>query len=221
VKVTVAASALWISIAGTAVADPLHVVVPGGPIAPGERVQLHAVPPPGPADREGWTIVSGPGAMQMGGRFKAPYVVPPGGAVTEVQVCRGPRGAQVCASAELQLREGSFPGADSCAGPGQAGLPNYGEGVLPDELPEAVTKVPAEYTASARARGIEGVVLVIALVCQSGRVLDAYALPYSSPDPALEAAAVDAARQWVFKPALLAGQPLAVWVNIPFRFPPP
>lgn len=140
--------------------------------------------------------------------------------MTQVRVARGPKESQVFATGELRLAAGSFPGADSCAGPDQAGIPDGYFYV--DELPVAVTTAAPEYPASARARGITGG-LVNALVCRSGRVIDTYASwPVGSiPDRALEEAATDAALRWVFRPARVAGQPVAAWVAIPFHFPPP
>jgi TonB family protein len=222
-----AATALAISLAGIAVADPLRVVVPGGPIAPGERIQLRAMPPAGPSDRERWEIVSGPGMLTgvlgLGGGFKAPYIVPAGGAVAVVLVTRGPREAPITATSELRLSAGSFPGADSCAGLDQAHVPEPGEYVSTDELPEAVTTVKPEYPASARARGIEGGLVVNALVCRTGRVIDTWvSWPVgATAERSLEDAATEAVRHWVFKPAAVAGRPVAVWVAIPLRFPPP
>jgi outer membrane biosynthesis protein TonB len=34
----------------------------------------------------------------------------------------------------------------------------------------------------------------------------------------LDSAAAGAVRQWVFKPALSEGEPVAVWVGVPFKF---
>lgn len=202
--------------------EPLRIVVPGGPIAPGERVQLKAVPVGNPLEPERWSRLSGLGLMGSSGLFRAPYVVPEGGATTTVHVSRGPRGSEIVAEATLRLAGGSVPGADSCVGIGQASIPGLGAytGVVVDTLPEAITIVRAVYPVSARARKIEGSLVVNVLVCRSGSVLDAYPLwpQGAAPEPTLEQAALDAARQWVFKPAMAAGNPVAVWVTIPFSF---
>jgi TonB family protein len=203
---------------------PLRIVTPGGPIAPGEVVTLKVEPPALPSERQFWEIVSGPGKlMGRDGKFKAPYIVAAGGAITVVRVARGPRDASSSATAELRIREGSFPGAESCAGSDQGHIPEPGDYVYVEELPEAITIVHAEYPPSARSRGIVGTPLVNALVCSSGRVIDGYVSwgDASTPDASLEEAAMAAAMQYVFKPALAGGKPVAVWVAIPFRFPPP
>jgi TonB family protein len=211
------------SIAAVAVAKPLRIVAPGAPIAPGERLQLGAAPPAGASEREFWTIVSGPGMVTRTGSYKAPYIVPAGGALAVVRLTRGPKETPITTTAELRLKAGSFSGADSCAGPDQERLPERGEYVPVDRLPDPVSTVLAEYPASARARGIVVSVVVSALVCRSGRVLDAeVAWPHgTNPDRELEKAAVAAALRYEFTPPTSGGQPIAVWVAIPFRFPPP
>ena len=37
----------------------------------------------------------------------------------------------------------------------------------------------------------------------------------------LDAAAIAAVKQWVFKPALSNNKPVAVWVAVPVKFSPP
>ncbi len=97
-------------------------------------------------------------------------------------------------------------------------LPAPGDYVYVEELPEAITKVPPVYPDAARAAGVKGTVLVQALVGKDGRVAEAKIV---KSIPELDEAAVNAVRQWVFKPALSGGKPVAVWVAVPVRFPPP
>ena len=92
------------------------------------------------------------------------------------------------------------------------GLAGY---VYVEVLPEAVTKVPPEYPAAARASGVSGTVVVKALVGKEGQVTDCCV---SRSIPLLDAAALAAVAQWRFKPALASGRPAAVWVMIPVRF---
>jgi protein TonB len=91
----------------------------------------------------------------------------------------------------------------------------HGDMVFVDVLPEAIVKVPPEYPNPARADGVEGTVLVIALVSSSGRVADAFVQDSIAE---LDLAAMDAVRRWKFKPASSAGKPLAVWVAVPVKF---
>ena len=97
-------------------------------------------------------------------------------------------------------------------------LPSDPDVYIPvDEMPQPVTVVKPEYPDIARMAGVEGQVIVKALVSKAGRVLDAR-LDRTRQVPMLNEAALDAARQWVFTPALTNGRPVAVWIAIPFHF---
>lgn len=99
--------------------------------------------------------------------------------------------------------------------PQHSQVPAYGDYVYVEELPEAITKPPVVYPEAARRAGIEGTVLVQALVGRDGHVLD---VRVQKSIPELDSAAVANVQRWVFKPALTKGQPVAVWVAIPVRF---
>lgn len=94
-------------------------------------------------------------------------------------------------------------------------LPKPGDYVYVEELPEAVTKVAPVYPDDARRRGVDGTVMVQALVGTDGRVKDTKIV---KSIPELDAAAIAAVRQWIFKPALSKGAPVAVWVAVPVKF---
>ncbi len=96
-------------------------------------------------------------------------------------------------------------------------LPKFGEYVYVEELPEAVKKVQPVMPPDAAARGLEGTVMVQVLVGRDGRVLRTQV---TKSVPGLDEAALTAARQWVFKPALSNKKPVPVWVAVPLRFPP-
>lgn len=93
--------------------------------------------------------------------------------------------------------------------------PAFGEYVYVEELPEAVTKVTPVYPDAARKAGVEGTVMVQALVLEDGTVGDCRIV---GSIPMLDEAAVAAVRQWRFKPALNKGNPVAVWVAVPVKF---
>lgn len=93
--------------------------------------------------------------------------------------------------------------------------PRFGEFVYVEQFPEAVHKVLPEYPDAMR--GVEGTVMVQALVGASGLVQDTKIV---KSVPSLDPLAVAAVRQWRFKPAMTAGKPVAVWVAIPVKFPP-
>ena len=112
------------------------------------------------------------------------------------------------------------PGVDAGKGdlvvaPPSDDLPQFGEYVYVEELPEAITKVKPDYPDIAREAGVDGVVLVQALVGKDGKVKDVRVV---KPIPMLNDAAIAAVKQWVFKPALSNNKPVAVWVAVPVRF---
>jgi protein TonB len=115
------------------------------------------------------------------------------------------------------------PGVDAGKGdivvapPSDEDLPQFGQYVYVEELPEAITKVSPNYPDLAREAGVDGVVLVQALVGKDGHVKDARIQPGKSI-PMLDEAALAAVKQWVFKPALSNNKPVAVWVAVPVRF---
>jgi TonB family protein len=73
-----------------------------------------------------------------------------------------------------------------------------------------------DYPESARVRGIEGAVLLEAVISMEGSPLNWKVL--SSPDPDLSEAAIDAVRQWRYEPTLLNGEPIEVVTTISVRF---
>jgi protein TonB len=73
--------------------------------------------------------------------------------------------------------------------------------------PEPLFKTEIEYTAAARAEGIEGKLKLKLVVGEDGSVLSVVVLASVSPE--LDAAAVAAVKQWRFKPAMACGKPVA------------
>jgi protein TonB len=73
--------------------------------------------------------------------------------------------------------------------------------------PEPVFKTEIEYTAAARAEGIEGKLKLRVVVGGDGSVTQVDVL--SSVSPELDAAAVAAVKRWRFKPAMACGKPVA------------
>lgn len=93
--------------------------------------------------------------------------------------------------------------------------PQFGEYVSVDQQAEPISKVDPIYPDDAKQAGIEGTIIVQALVIEDGSVEECRAVPSI---PALEDAAVACVRQWHFKPAMIGGKPVAVWVTVPVRF---
>ena len=86
-----------------------------------------------------------------------------------------------------------------------------------DEWPVAVTMVKPEYPQIARDAMVDGKVIVLVLVGRDGHVRDAKIEERHSV-PMLDGVALEAARNWVFSPALVNGHPVSVWTAIPFDF---
>jgi len=91
----------------------------------------------------------------------------------------------------------------------------HGMPLFVEDLPDAVTRVPPQYPAQARERGIDGTVWVRAFVGTNGAIQETWV---AWNQAYLNEAAVAAVRQWRFKPARLNGEPVAVWVMIPVKF---
>jgi len=73
--------------------------------------------------------------------------------------------------------------------------------------PEPVYKTEIEYTAAARAEGIEGKLKLRVVVGADGGVASVEVLSGVSPE--LDAAAIAAVKHWRFKPAMACGKPVA------------
>ena len=101
------------------------------------------------------------------------------------------------------------------APPSEDELPKLGEYVYVEELPEAITKVSPEYPDIARQANVDGTVQMQVLVGKDGKVKDAKVVKSVAM---LDAAALAAVKQWIFKPALSNNKPVAVWVMVPMKF---
>jgi len=86
--------------------------------------------------------------------------------------------------------------------------------------PAPLRKVDPKYVASAAAEGVEGKVLLHAVIRRDGRVEQARLV--QGIDERLDASAVSAFSKWEFRPATKNGVPvdLEVVVQIPFRLRP-
>jgi TonB family protein len=91
------------------------------------------------------------------------------------------------------------------------------------KAPIVINRVEPIYPEEARKARIMGVVIVRAVITRDGVVKDVQVL---KPLPfGLDQAAVDAVKQWTFKPATLEGKPVDVYFNLTINFklatPPP
>jgi protein TonB len=94
-------------------------------------------------------------------------------------------------------------------------LPKLGERRHVDELPQSLAEEQPVYPREALAKHIQGTVTVWVLVDRRGVVRDTRV---AHSIPALDAAAVQAVKNWRFRPALRNGEPVACWLLVPVKF---
>lgn len=82
--------------------------------------------------------------------------------------------------------------------------------------PKLLSGHPPAYPESARANGVEGVVLIRTAILTDGSTAEPMVL--NSPDPELAKAALDAVRQWRYQPTLLNGAPVEAVTTITVSF---
>jgi protein TonB len=83
--------------------------------------------------------------------------------------------------------------------------------------PDYLHNPPPEYPEEARISHQQGVVLLLVDVSQEGGVIKV-SLQRSSGYRRLDEAALRVAKNWKFKPATVAGQPMRSQVEVPVRF---
>lgn len=82
--------------------------------------------------------------------------------------------------------------------------------------PRVITRVEPVYPEMAKKSGLSGVVILELIIKEDGSVSDVRVV---KPLPlGLDQAALDAVRQWTFKPAMKDGQPIEVLFNITINF---
>ncbi len=89
--------------------------------------------------------------------------------------------------------------------------------LLGDVMKNMIKRPPAEYTPEMRRLHMEGDVIVLVLVGRDGRVHDTRLV--LAPDDLMIEPALEAARNYVFKPIEIDGNPVEIRVQIttPFR----
>jgi bla regulator protein blaR1 len=81
--------------------------------------------------------------------------------------------------------------------------------------PTKIVNVPPVYPADARAQGVQGVVILQVVIDPQGNIADA-AIVQSVP--LLDQAALDAVKQWKYKPTTLNGEPKPVALTVTVNF---
>ena len=85
-------------------------------------------------------------------------------------------------------------------------------------LPVLVSKVNPEYTQEAKDARIEGTVVLACVVDSNGSVSEAKVSRSLDPIFGLDQQAINAAKQWRFKPGEKDGKPVAVRVAVEIKF---
>lgn len=85
-----------------------------------------------------------------------------------------------------------------------------------EQQPVPVKQVNPEYPEIARRAGVEGTVWVKILVDKEGKAKKAVVM--KTDNEIFNESAIEAAKKWVFTPAMMNNGPVAVWAAVPFRF---
>jgi protein TonB len=85
-----------------------------------------------------------------------------------------------------------------------------------EKRPEAVSQIPPTYPSELRKAKIEGMVTLVFVLNEEGRVEDARVENSSRPE--FEKPALDAIRKWRFRPGMKDGQPVRTYIRLPMRF---
>jgi protein TonB len=97
-------------------------------------------------------------------------------------------------------------------------LPSPDQFVPFEVAPEPINSVQPKYPELAQRANIQGTVWVKALVDKEGKVRDVLIVKDSGANAGFEEAAIEAAKETVWKPAISNGQPIAVWVTYKVDF---
>jgi periplasmic protein TonB len=85
-----------------------------------------------------------------------------------------------------------------------------------EKRPEPVSQVAPTYPSELRKAKIEGLVTLVFLLSEEGRVEDPRIENSSRPE--FEKPALEAIRKWRFRPGVKEGQPVRTYIRIPMRF---
>ncbi len=85
-----------------------------------------------------------------------------------------------------------------------------------DDNPVPIKTPPPKYPESLKREGVSGVVAVVIVIDEKGNIVASSIAKASNPD--FEKPALEAVKNWKFKPAKKDGVPVKVRVTIPLRF---
>ena len=213
--------------AGAQAADPppavYHILSHGRPVHAGDHVEIRVLPEPPPGVQQAILVTTADGrTTSLVGPYRAPYVIEEGAAPVEITAVLSGENWRREVKTTLELAPSRLIGTGDCLGPDQQFLPEYGDitgsaGDLSD-MPQVLRVARPALPAASR---FEGTVVVQALVCRSGLVLDAVVPPILRDsrgalierDARIVEAAIAAARSTVFGRGKAAS-----WQAIPVSF---
>jgi periplasmic protein TonB len=102
-------------------------------------------------------------------------------------------------------------------GEGTGGREGSGDALSGLARPLGGYQVKPRYPEWARKAGIEGITVLKLRILENGKV-DQVLIEQSAGHPDLDREAADAVKKWLFEPARLGKQPVAVWVLLPVKF---
>lgn len=102
--------------------------------------------------------------------------------------------------------------------PDEEFLPGAADFVAVEQEPVIIKRVEPKYPEMARTTGLTGTVVLRILVYKDGSVKDVIVVRPSGTNVGFEESALEAVKQWVFKPAIQNQKPVSVWVNYPIKF---
>ncbi|HOZ22000.1 MAG TPA: energy transducer TonB [bacterium] len=85
-----------------------------------------------------------------------------------------------------------------------------------EKEPQVIRRIEPVYPELARKAGLEGTVWVKLWVDKEGKVKDVVIL--KSASEIFNQPAIDAAKQWIFTPAMMKTGPVSVWISLSFNF---
>lgn len=163
------------------------------------------IPPPPMVPTTPTTTHTGPGTYEPTPRVDPTIELPkvdPRSGLTPGESTTGP---------QTKGDDGAPTGAPAVTDPD----PPEGVFVAFDEPPVPIVHPDPVYPDWARENGIEGRVVLHALIGADGRVRRVTVI---RGNPALSENAAEALRHWTFRPAKSSRQPVAVWIEVPFLF---
>ncbi len=85
-----------------------------------------------------------------------------------------------------------------------------------EKEPTIIKRVEPVYPELAQKAGLEGKVIAYLWIDKAGKVRDVKIV--KSDSEVFNQPVIDAAKQWLFTPALMKNGPVAVWLSVPFNF---